>query len=115
MPTLIQWITIINYRGNDYPFNKGAGMLPDKEVITAITVYGSCITDQLTHQGIAAAITSTQISNLAFLGVTLGGWVTIILAIGALLLFLMNLVKFIQFSYGCYKKIKKHYKDKKQQ
>ena len=85
-------------------------MLPDKEVITALTVYGSCITDQLTHQGIAAAVTSTQISNLVFLGVTLGGWVTIILAVGALLLFLMNLVKFIQFSYVWYKKIKQYFK-----
>jgi len=92
---------------------KGAGMLPDKEVIKAITVYGSCITDQLTHQGITAAITSAQISNLAFFGVTLGGWVTIILAVGALLLFIMNLIKFIQFSYGLYKKIKEHYKNKK--
>lgn len=87
-------------------------MLPDKEVITALTIYGSCITDQLTHQGIAAAVTSTQISNLVFLGVTLGGWVTIILAIGALLLFLMNLVKFIQFSYTWYRKAKIYFKNK---
>ncbi|MDN4628651.1 hypothetical protein [Erwinia sp. PsM31] len=94
------------------PLSRGRGMLPDKEVITAITVYGSCITDQLTHQGITAAVTSTQISNLVFLGVTLGGWVTIILAIGAVLLFVMNLVKFIQFSYGWYKKIRQYFNKK---
>lgn len=88
-------------------------MLPDKEVITALTIYGSCITDQLTHHGIAAAITSSQISNLVLFGVTLGGWVTIVLALGALILFLMNLVKFIQFSYGWYKTIKEYYKNKK--
>lgn len=78
----------------------------DKEVVKAITVYGSALVDQTTQQGIAAAITSTHISNMVFLGVTLGGWTTIILFIGTLLLFIMNVSKFITWSRHKYKMFK---------
>lgn len=72
-------------------------MIPAKEAISAVTVYGTAVADNLTQHGLAAAITSTQISNYVFLGMTLGAWITVLIFIGTLFIFIMNAYRFTQF------------------
>lgn len=81
-------------------------MLPNKETITTLTVYTGAAIDQVTNHGIAAAITSSQISGFVICGITVGGWVTILIALGTLLLFIMNVAKFVKFCYNSYQKLK---------
>lgn len=81
-------------------------LLPNKETITTLTVYTGAALDQVTHHGIAAAITSSQISGYVICGITIGGWVTILIAIGTLLLFIMNVAKFTKFCINSYRKLK---------
>lgn len=78
-------------------------MIPAKEAISAVTVYGTAMADNLTQHGIAAAITSTQVSNFVFLGMTLGAWVTVLIFIGTLFIFIMNSYRFVKFIKNTFK------------
>ena len=82
-------------------------MVVDKELVRTITVYGSAVVDQTTQQGIVTAVTSAHISNIVFLGITLGGWATILIFIGTLLLFIMNVSKFVSWARHQYKSFKR--------
>lgn len=81
-------------------------MIPAKETVTALSIYGSAIADQATQHGVVAAITSSQISNMVFLGITLGGWATILIFIGTLFIFIMNSKKFVSFMINTFRDFK---------
>lgn len=65
-----------------------------KKSLVGYSVFGA---DHLTEQGITAALTSQDIANIAILGITIGGWVSIVVMIGALCLALYNIYKFYCF------------------
>lgn len=62
-----------------------------KRSLAGYAVFGA--DTQLTEHGITAALTSQDIANIAILGVTLGGWVSIIVMVGAVCLALYNAYK----------------------
>lgn len=65
-----------------------------KRSLAGYALFGA---DHATDQGIAAALTSQDIANLAILGVTLGGWVSVVVMIGAVCLAIHNMYKFYCF------------------
>lgn len=81
-------------------------MIPTRETITAISVYGSALADQATQHGVVAAITSSHISNMVFFGITLGGWATILIFLGTLFMFIINAKRFVSFLINTTKEFK---------
>jgi len=88
-------------------------IIPNKEALTTLSVYGTALVDQTTQHGIVAAVTSSQISGYVFLGITLGGWVTLLIFISTVIIFIMNLSKFIKFCYIRYKHLKTYLGNRK--